>query len=65
MIYDHNKDHIVNWAKTIYSDSTASQYVSGTAFHWYSGSQFENLNQTHYLYPGKNEFASCGSKNIC
>jgi len=53
MMYDHNKDHIVNWAKVIYSDSQASQYVSGTAFHWYSGSQFENLNATHNLYPDK------------
>ena len=35
LIYDHSKDHVVEWAKTIYSDSDAAQYVWGTAVHWY------------------------------
>ena len=53
LIYDHNKDHVVKWAQTIYSDPDAAKYVWGTAIHWYSGDQFENLNQTHFLFPKK------------
>eukprot|EP00698_Gefionella_okellyi_P012326 TRINITY_DN3314_c0_g1_i2.p1 TRINITY_DN3314_c0_g1~~TRINITY_DN3314_c0_g1_i2.p1 ORF type:complete len:324 (-),score=66.78 TRINITY_DN3314_c0_g1_i2:17-988(-) len=53
MIYDHNKDHIVNWVKGVFSDPEAAQYVAGTAFHWYSGSQFENVVEAHELYPDK------------
>ena len=53
LIYDHNKDHVVEWAKTIYSDSNAAQYVWGTAVHWYSGDDFPNLNTTHYLFPDR------------
>ena len=53
LIYDHNKDHVVEWAKTIYSDPDAAKYVWGTAVHWYSGDQFNNLNTTHHLFPNK------------
>ena len=53
LIYDHNKDHVVEWAQTIYSDATAAQYAWGTAVHWYSGDDFPNLNTTHFLYPDK------------
>jgi glucosylceramidase len=55
MIYDHNKDHIQNWASTIYSDLEAAKYVDGTAFHWYSGPQFENVEATHNMFPGTND----------
>jgi len=58
MIYDHNKDHIVDWVQAIYSDSEAAKYVAGTAFHWYSGPQFENVEQAHNLFPGKFLLAS-------
>ena len=51
LIYDHNKDHIVTWAKTILGDKASAQYVWGTAFHWYTGPYFENLAQTHDLFP--------------
>ena len=51
LLYDHNKDHVVKWAQTVYSDSDAAQYLWGTAVHWYSGDQFDHLNTTHYLFP--------------
>jgi hypothetical protein len=35
LIYDHNKDHIVEWAQTLLGDNETAQYVWGTAFHWY------------------------------
>jgi len=53
MIYDHNKDNIVEWAQTIFNDPLANQYGSGVAFHWYSGSQFENLETVHSQFPNK------------
>lgn len=38
LIFDHNKDHIVTWAKMLLdADHPASQYVDGTAYHWYAG----------------------------
>lgn len=51
LIYDHNKDHVVKWAQTILSQKEAAQFVWGTAVHWYSGDQFDNLNTTHHLFP--------------
>ena len=36
------------------SDNTASSYVEGLAFHWYSGDYFEELEMFHKLYPNKN-----------
>jgi len=53
MFFDHNKDHLVDWARTVYSDSVASQYSDGTAFHWYSGPQFDNVAQAHNVAPSK------------
>jgi len=53
MIFDHNKDHVATWAQTILSDPDAAKYVAGTAFHWYSGPQFENLAAAHNVAPNK------------
>eukprot|EP00029_Vermamoeba_vermiformis_P000310 TRINITY_DN1034_c0_g1_i1.p1 TRINITY_DN1034_c0_g1~~TRINITY_DN1034_c0_g1_i1.p1 ORF type:complete len:471 (-),score=165.50 TRINITY_DN1034_c0_g1_i1:42-1454(-) len=53
MIYDHNKDHVADWVKEIFSDPIAADYAQGVAFHWYSGNQFENLALAHSLAPNK------------
>jgi glucosylceramidase len=53
MIYDHNKDHVVDWVQTVFSDPVAAQYADGVAFHWYSGNQFENLAKAHEIAPNK------------
>jgi len=58
MIYDHNKDHILKWASTIYSDPASAKYVWGTAFHWYSGDGFENLQAVYDSFPDKALLAS-------
>jgi glucosylceramidase len=42
MIYDHNKDHVVDWVQTVFSDPVAAQYADGVAFHWVSDKQFLN-----------------------
>eukprot|EP00537_Pseudo-nitzschia_pungens_P013130 CAMPEP_0172386720 /NCGR_PEP_ID=MMETSP1061-20121228/4183_1 /TAXON_ID=37318 /ORGANISM="Pseudo-nitzschia pungens, Strain cf. pungens" /LENGTH=875 /DNA_ID=CAMNT_0013116169 /DNA_START=116 /DNA_END=2743 /DNA_ORIENTATION=- len=37
-MFDHNKDHMVTWAKTILNKShPSSEYVTGSAYHWYAG----------------------------
>jgi glucosylceramidase len=52
--YDHNKDHLGEWADTLLSaDSPSSEYVDGIAFHWYAGNCFENVAQVHEDYPDK------------
>lgn len=33
-IFDHNKDHAVEWTKAFFSSKTV---VDGTAYHWYAG----------------------------
>jgi len=53
MIFDHNKDHVANWVRTVFSDPDAAKFFDGTAFHWYSGPQFENLAATHGIAPNK------------
>ena len=41
------------WVQTILSDPDAAKYVWGTAIHWYTGDQFDNVNKAHSLYPQK------------
>ncbi|HSL45355.1 MAG TPA: glycoside hydrolase family 30 protein [Anaerolineales bacterium] len=53
LIFDHNRDHIVNHARVIYEDPAAAQYVWGTAFHWYVGDWFDNVQKLHDVYPEK------------
>jgi len=53
MIFDHNKDHVADWARTFYTDPVASSFADGTAFHWYSGFQFQNLALAHSIAPSK------------
>jgi len=53
VVFDHNKDHIVQWADTIFGDNDTSQYVWGIGFHWYSGDEFEHLEQVHTKWPQK------------
>ncbi|EED87519.1 glucosylceramidase [Thalassiosira pseudonana CCMP1335] len=38
LIFDHNKDHMVDWARALLEeDNPAAKYIDGTAFHWYAG----------------------------
>ena len=32
--FDHNKDHVVEWAKVLYADPAAAQYFDGIGVHW-------------------------------
>ncbi len=53
LVFDHNRDHMVDHTKVIYDDPVASQYVWGTAFHWYVGDWFDNVQKLHDAYPEK------------
>ena len=52
-IFDHNKDEVYDFANTILSDPVARNYVDGTAFHWYAGDHFPNLDRLHQAHPDK------------
>lgn len=53
IIWDHNREYIVQRAAVAYSDPQASKYIWGTGFHWYSGDNFENLELHHDAWPDK------------
>jgi glucosylceramidase len=53
LIWDHNRDRMVERAATVLSDPAAAQYVWGTAFHWYVADRFDNVQLVHDLFPDK------------
>jgi glucosylceramidase len=53
LIWDHNRDRMYERAKVVYDDPQASQYVWGTAFHWYVGDHFDNVQKLHDAFPQK------------
>ncbi len=53
IIWDHNRDIIVDRAKTVLEDKLANKYVWGTGLHWYVSEEFENLSKVHDLFPDK------------
>jgi len=53
LVWDHNRDIIVERVKPIMDDPEAAKYVWGTAFHWYVSEEFENVGKVHDLYPEK------------
>ncbi|MFZ6032561.1 MAG: glycoside hydrolase family 30 protein [Melioribacter sp.] len=56
LIYDQNRDEVVEWAEKILGDPDAAKYVWGTAVHWYSSTISwypEALNEVHKKFPDK------------
>lgn len=64
MGFDHNKDHVVTWAKVLYGNPEAAKYIDGVGVHWYGGLNTQHLNTTHYINPDKfilpTEACNCG-----
>jgi glucosylceramidase len=59
IVWDHNRDLIVQRANEILSDKEAAKYIWGTGFHWYEdlsggNEQFENIQIVNEAYPNKN-----------
>jgi glucosylceramidase len=53
IIWDHNRDIIVERADAVLSDPEAREYVWGTGLHWYVSEAFEHVGQVHDLHPDK------------
>jgi glucosylceramidase len=53
VIWDHNRDLMVERANVVYSDPEASRYVWGTGFHWYGEDCFDHVQQVHDAWPDK------------
>ena len=53
LIWDHNKDDIVERVNDCLLKYGAIDYADGIAFHWYTGSYFENLNTLNKSFPDK------------
>lgn len=44
LIYDHNKSTMNDYVAATYTDTEASKYAWGTAFHWYANSELDDHN---------------------
>jgi glucosylceramidase len=53
VIWDHNRDLMVERASVVYGDPDAAQYVWGTGFHWYGADHFDHVQLVHDAWPGK------------
>lgn len=59
IVWDHNRDLMLQRANIIFTDPEASKYAWGMGFHWYEtwagGDQmFENVAKVHEAFPNKN-----------
>lgn len=53
VIWDHNRDLMVERAGTVYADPQAARYVWGTGFHWYGEDHFDHVQLVHDAWPDK------------
>ena len=53
IVWDHNRDRMVERASVVYQDDEAAKYVWGTGFHWYGEDCFENVQLLHDAWPDK------------
>eukprot|EP00928_Gymnodinium_smaydae_P020099 TRINITY_DN17760_c0_g1_i1.p1 TRINITY_DN17760_c0_g1~~TRINITY_DN17760_c0_g1_i1.p1 ORF type:complete len:587 (-),score=64.89 TRINITY_DN17760_c0_g1_i1:200-1723(-) len=50
-VYDMFEPYVYDWAKAVYAHPVARTYVSGIAWHWYSGDLFSLVSKIHEEYP--------------
>ena len=53
VVWDHNRDLMVQRAEVMYADPEAAKYVWGTGFHWYGDDCFEHVQEVHERWPDK------------
>jgi glucosylceramidase len=53
VIWDHNRDLMVERASVVYADAEAARYVWGTGFHWYGPDHFDHVQLVHDAWPDK------------
>jgi glucosylceramidase len=65
IVWDHNRDLMVQRANVIFGDPEASKYAWGMGFHWYESwsggdKMFDNVKLVHEAYPDKNQMFTEG-----
>jgi glucosylceramidase len=53
IVWDHNRDLMVQRAGVVYADPEAAKYVWGTGFHWYGEDHFDHVQLLHDAWPDK------------
>ena len=53
LIWDHNKDSVLERTIDCLIKNGVLDFTSGIAFHWYTGSHFQNLSTINQLFPNK------------
>lgn len=53
IIWDHNRDQMVERTNVAFADPVASGFIWGTGFHWYGEDCFEHVQQVHDAWPHK------------
>ena len=53
VIWDHNRDEMVERASVVLSDPQAARFVWGTGFHWYGEDHFDHVQLVHDAWPDK------------
>jgi glucosylceramidase len=53
VVWDHNRDAMVERASVMYGDPEAARYVWGTGFHWYMEDHFDHVQLVHDAWPDK------------
>jgi glucosylceramidase len=53
VIWDHNRDLMVERASVAYADPEAAKYIWGTGFHWYGEDHFDHVQLVHDAWPDK------------
>ncbi len=53
VVWDHNRDLMVERASIIFGDAQAARYIWGTGFHWYGEDHFDHVQLVHDAWPDK------------
>lgn len=53
IVWDHNRDLMVERASVMYGDPEAARFVWGTGFHWYGENHFDHPRLVHEAWPDK------------
>jgi glucosylceramidase len=53
IVWDHNRDLLVQRASVMYGDPAAARYVWGCGFHWYGEDHFDQVQLVHDAWPDK------------
>jgi len=53
VIWDHNRDRMVERTGVVYADPEAARYVWGAGIHWYGEEHFDHVRLVHDAWPDK------------